>query len=473
MPASLEGAAGNHIHLIPYDQDPFHLLTQQVIERAHGLDAHASSQTVVIIPDLLAAPRLQQCLIEQARHMHCEVPAGIHINTLRGWIAQNILIDQAVISAHAGRLMLVESLMQFPGLLGSDNPWRLADNLIELFDQLTLRQLDLPDDLEQFSRALGKAYGLGKHTPAGLGQEAKIVHTLWHGWHKQLREEGVIDAQSAYLLKLKKSLENPRPGRQFYAAGFHELPPVELAWCRMLGERNQLTFITQGCIGVDIVAGDLHPDAPIAALLTEEFTKYETIACVNNLTSFINCIYTLRGLPLAQRAREFAREIPASPAAERLCIFEAQGAEQEACAIEFQVRRWLAEGKQTIGILTEDRRLARRVRALPAFRRVLRPPMGCARALPTRACPAGTLGYRVTGCLRLGLVHHQRRNRAGTLAANHRGGFLPPPLVRSSQIPVYFSAARTQPVFSQCVPFRADPGTGKYRQRLGALPALP
>ncbi|MEO5573558.1 MAG: PD-(D/E)XK nuclease family protein [Gammaproteobacteria bacterium] len=363
MPVGLERTAGNYIHLIPYDQDRFHLLTEKIIERAQNLDARSSSQIIVIIPDLLAAPRLQQCLTEQARRMDCRVPA-IQINTLRGWIEQNTFIDQAVISTHAGRLMLVESLMQYPGLLGSDNPWRLADSLIELFDQLTLRQLDLPDDLEQFSRALGRAYGLGKHTLAGLGREAKIVHTLWHGWHKQLRDEGVIDAQSAYLLKLKKSLGNPRSNIQFYVAGFHELLPAELAWCRMLGKHDQLTFITQGCIGVDIVAGDLHPDAPFPALFPEDFNNYETNSCTKNLTSFINCVYALRGLPLAQRAREFSREIPASPAAERLYIFEAQGAEQEACGIELQVRRWLAEGKHNIGILTEDRRLARRVRAL-------------------------------------------------------------------------------------------------------------
>jgi ATP-dependent helicase/nuclease subunit B len=48
----------------------------------------------------------------------------------------------------------------------------------------------------------------------------------------------------------------------------------------------------------------------------------------------------------------------------RLAILPASSAEQEARAIDVQVRQWLIDGKQCIGIVTEDRRLARRVRAL-------------------------------------------------------------------------------------------------------------
>ncbi len=53
-----------------------------------------------------------------------------------------------------------------------------------------------------------------------------------------------------------------------------------------------------------------------------------------------------------------------SPATERLAVLDAAEAEPEARAIELQVRIWWLEGKRNIGIVTNDRKLARRVRAL-------------------------------------------------------------------------------------------------------------
>jgi ATP-dependent helicase/nuclease subunit B len=49
---------------------------------------------------------------------------------------------------------------------------------------------------------------------------------------------------------------------------------------------------------------------------------------------------------------------------DRLLVYAAPHAEAEARAVDIQVRRWLLQGKQRIAIVTEDRRLARRVRAL-------------------------------------------------------------------------------------------------------------
>ena len=65
-----------------------------------------------------------------------------------------------------------------------------------------------------------------------------------------------------------------------------------------------------------------------------------------------------------ERAQAFRNDHPDSPLSGRLAILPATSAEQEARAIDLQVRRWLIEDKQPIAIVSEDRRLARRVRAL-------------------------------------------------------------------------------------------------------------
>ncbi|MDH5660209.1 MAG: PD-(D/E)XK nuclease family protein, partial [Gammaproteobacteria bacterium] len=67
--------------------------------------------------------------------------------------------------------------------------------------------------------------------------------------------------------------------------------------------------------------------------------------------------------PFIERAAETAK-IPSSEISDRLKLLFCTGHEEQAHAVELQVRRWLLEGKTDIGIVTENRRLARRVRAL-------------------------------------------------------------------------------------------------------------
>ena len=67
---------------------------------------------------------------------------------------------------------------------------------------------------------------------------------------------------------------------------------------------------------------------------------------------------------MQDRAKDFSKKFPSSPVTSRLSLFEAISAEQEAAAIDLQTRLWWLDGKHKIGIVTENRRLARRVRAL-------------------------------------------------------------------------------------------------------------
>ena len=74
---------------------------------------------------------------------------------------------------------------------------------------------------------------------------------------------------------------------------------------------------------------------------------------------------------MRERARELQAAQPRSPIAGRLRIFGAANAEQEAQAVDVTVREWLLAGKRRIGIVVQDRSVARRARALPERARVL------------------------------------------------------------------------------------------------------
>jgi ATP-dependent helicase/nuclease subunit B len=79
---------------------------------------------------------------------------------------------------------------------------------------------------------------------------------------------------------------------------------------------------------------------------------------------FVDALFETSGDDLKQRAHRFAQRHRQDPASSRLKTLRAESPEQEAQAVALQVRRWLLDGIQPIAIVTEDRRLARRVRAM-------------------------------------------------------------------------------------------------------------
>ncbi|MFZ5589841.1 MAG: PD-(D/E)XK nuclease family protein [Pseudomonadota bacterium] len=355
--APLETTVSN-VCLVPYHQDPFAPLAEKIFALALN-----NARVVVLLPDLCAAPRLRRFLSEHAPSGFDATLNTLRIDTLRGWIERATPVKQRVSDAHARRLMLVEALMQHPGLFGADDPWRLADSLLRLFEQLSLRRVDFPADLDAFTAQLARGYG-ARAAPSALGREARIVHTLWQAWLQQLRAEHSIDPAQAYVRKLAENLNRSAPPVHFFAVGFHDFLPAELTWCEHLRARGQLTYIFQGNPDPSVQPDDYHPDAPLTSLLEKIKYKIESNIYNDNLNSFINSVYAPRTTPLRQRARQFADAHPVSPAQGRLRVAQTVGSEHEACAVDAQVRRWLAEGKRSIGIVTENRRLARRVRAL-------------------------------------------------------------------------------------------------------------
>jgi len=298
----------------------------------------------VLLPDAETAPRLRRLLLEGAAARGHTALLGPRILTMAEWLG-GIPLQQAVISDHGRELMLVEALREHHHLFGHGNLWSLADSLLDLFDELTLNRIGLPPTLDEFRRRLIAGYGPDSRALGALTLEARVVHTLWQAWHAQMEARGVIDGPSATLLRLRAGLE--RDAGPLYLAGFSRGNRAETEWLRVL--------LTQGRARLFLAA-----DTPLwtALLLAPQASVSTPYAALLDQTLYP------RTTPLAERARAFAAAHPASPAAGRLVIHAADGAEQEARAVELQVRRWLLDGCETIAVVTENRRLARRVRAL-------------------------------------------------------------------------------------------------------------
>ena len=349
------------IQLVPYGQDPLEILAKHLLAK-HQASLPNLSAITIILAEPQAAPLLRAKLLRQSSEQGYAALLGPRILTLRDWARQYLPADTRICDSHVQLLMLVEALNQYPSLLKSANPWALANDLLGLFDELTLNHIDLPADLQDFTRRLQQAYGLHSHEITALGQEAQLVHTLWHAWHQQLRAEGLTDSQTAYLLALSHSLQQLPPEETLYLAGFHGLTRAELEWLATLLQRNQLYLFLHGQTGV--AAERYHPDAPLSQLWQQLTAAPHPVTETDAYTHTLNLLYDETAGSLLVRAGSLRRQHTTSPLAPRLQVLASHSAEDEAAAIDIQVRRWLLQGQRHIGIVTENRRLARRVRAL-------------------------------------------------------------------------------------------------------------
>lgn len=354
------------VRYVPYAQDP--------LEAAAAAIAHQFSHSlpdltpvVVLLPRTAVAQRLRRHLLDAVRGAGFTALLGPHIDDLRHWVGHHHPVAGNVPNHHARELMLVEALLDHPRLFGRGNPWALAASLIELFDELTLHQTELPAGLDDFTRRLHTAYGLKQPALGPLTHEARLVYTLWRAWHDQIRAEGLTDGQAAYVEQLS-ALPNRLPDHAFfYFVGQNDLLPAEQAFVRTLISRGQAALFLHGHPATHPLAGAFatlqHGDTLIAGAPYSEFLD-GALGNVTHDATTMQSSAPRAGIDIRTRAQTFTSHHPENPASGRLFAFAARGQEQEARAVELQVRRWLLDGHQRVGIVTEDRRLARRVRAL-------------------------------------------------------------------------------------------------------------
>ena len=269
-------------------------------------------------------------------------------------------VPGAVLNQPARELVLAEALRNAARIYAETDPWQLAGQLLVLFDELTRNEIVIPNDFEQFHTRLKNGYAVSAPSPS-LQQEAFILHTLWHAWKQQLAAENMLDPETANQQRLTDHLRNPG-NTELWLIGFTEFSPGELHWLRTLLDAGQAHLVLHGEAKQD----GYHPDRPVRDILDQlDIEIPPSAACAgNDLDHFISALFETSPDNLQQRARAYADQHPQDSIGPRLKTFRANDPEQEAQAVALQVRRWLLDGIQPIAIVTEDRRLARRVRAM-------------------------------------------------------------------------------------------------------------
>lgn len=328
------------------DENPVTHLAQTLMGEHHNVLPDLS-HSVVLLPDYQGAARLKLELLRMAERQNVSALLLPRISSLRDFLERLAPAGDDVIPEEQRLLLLVDALHKYPHLYGASNPWLLAADLLQLFDELTLYRIRLPQHVSEFADLLARCYRIEAKHPALL-KEAHIVHTLWQAWHQQLQAEGWTDSSSNYLRQLGYSLQRLPAQARFYVAGFNRFIPAELQWLHELAKQRPLRLMMQA-----------DPDEsgfqPRLGFLRS--------AAKNSRTLFFQAALDSSAVPLLQRARNFAAAHPSSPVLESVRIRPADSFEEEIQLTTLEIQRALSRGDRHIGVITEDRKFARRLRA--------------------------------------------------------------------------------------------------------------
>jgi len=215
-------------------------------------------------------------------------------------------------------------------LVKGNQAWSLADELLKLFDELNLSDVNSDNFANQFEQ---------DHPVLGVYSEnAQKIQILWQAREQQMQQDKVTDRISLYKNNLLTLLKQNKAEHHLYAIGLDSLSALEQRFLK---------------------------DCPwLQATHFEHAPGNSKNQTSNNaLTDSLDHIFHGQNISLHQRSDALQQRYPASPF-EQLSVLCADNREQEAACIDLQIRLWLHHGKQRIGVVTEDRLLARRISAL-------------------------------------------------------------------------------------------------------------
>ena len=256
----------------------------------------------------------------------------------------------APLSALACRLQLTEWLGRLRSVFPGEDPSRVADALFALFEDLALNAVALPADAEGFAEQLRAAYG-APLSPEGLSREARIVHTLWRFYAEEIGDRAPAIAR---LRGLRAALAE---ASDTLLIGFDALARAEAALIAPALAQGRVALWTRG-------AADGRAAAALSELGQRLAQTPVTVAAASTPRSaLLDAWLADDARPLHARATALA--MTTSHAADSgIRLVAASSAEHEARIVDLAAREALLDGAQRIAVVSSDRRLARRLRAL-------------------------------------------------------------------------------------------------------------
>jgi len=292
------------------------------------------SHTNIILPNAQAAQQMRHSLVGLSE----QTLLGGFIGSLSEWLNNKITpadISKKHINQSTRQILLIEALKQHSELFSLENHWKICDNLLDLFDELNLSQHQwLNQATPIWVEKLQNAYQTNKEL-SHLNIEAKIIQTLWQAWQQQLNALNLEDDTAQLKQRLLTDIPKQCHGQFFYIAAIEQLTPLEQAWCEQLANvANVINLSQQNVLGAD-TNDELY-------LLHDIFSQHAS---------------------LHQRTQQYKNKQHPN-FLNNIKLFDAQSSEQETQAVDLKIRMSLLNGEKNIAVITENRKLARRLRAL-------------------------------------------------------------------------------------------------------------
>ncbi|MBA3582113.1 MAG: PD-(D/E)XK nuclease family protein [Gammaproteobacteria bacterium] len=312
--------------------------TTKALFTLHAASLPDWSNLLILTPHAAGARALRTALLHESQKQGYAALLGPQILPFRQWLDETCPINLLPRLSDAQRLLwLVNVLKQYPSLYGQGSPWLLAQNLMSLFDELSTRSLVLIDDLTEFKTNLQQAYAFSQHhadaSLTWLDREAALVHSLWKAWQSGPQQQ--LDKTQSYVTQLHNSPAQIFADTQICLMGLELKHPAERAWQSALMAEFNTTLIP---------LFDEHETSPAHLLLNAALHEDE--------------------MPFSQRAQQFAQQYPEHSQQENWTLCVTHDFEHQAHAIAQHVIHLKTKNINNIGIVTEDRRFARRLRAL-------------------------------------------------------------------------------------------------------------
>jgi len=332
---------------VPASQNILQYAANYILE-TFADDVPDFSNVIVLLPHAQVTQPFNKTLCESTSD---ELPAIIPpwSGTLKAWASKfshNEHDDYSIINSYARQLLFIEALQQYPNLFKEENQWQVTQALLSLFDELSLNQINIFSSPEEWNEQLQQAYGLN-HQHQHLLNESKLVHTLWFAWQQQLRENKLYDETGDYLSRLANA-KTVSKTQHFICLGLSQYARAEKDFIQYLVNNEQCHIIEYGAM-----LDDNHADSTnhVFANFVKETFQHTSEASEQR--------------SIKQRAQDFRNNHPKlKPTDIPFSVYLASNEETQIRAIDYQVRLNTLNGKSNIAIISEDRKLSRRLRAL-------------------------------------------------------------------------------------------------------------
>ncbi len=323
------------LHAVGGDCDLIDACAQAVI--THFADTLPDlRRAVIVVPQQFYQAQLRQRLLAHAQTHGCTALLAPTIATLNILFGERVPTSPETLSQYECELLIADALAEHPRLLPYVSHWEFAKQFLRLFDQLAA------------------TYPQTLPTNLNASVTAEIVRQLHAAWH--MIQEQTPDTRTLYRNSLQGNalLDDDR---HVFICGLHELSLDESAWARRLYETGRLTLTTRARAQGRYVS----PALEVAGAITGK--PLVPVATDTAFGHFLDAAFSDDRV-VSARACDIRGRFESSPVSGRVSVFKPETLEQHASGIYLQVRDWLEAGLLPIAVVSQDRKLSRRLRAV-------------------------------------------------------------------------------------------------------------